>query len=138
MPPKKVPDAAHRRPTRDELEYSFKVRRVEAIGNGLSSFFKWGGLAAIAYCVYLAIDSLSGKTTLADIGLKVMANMTLSKWLAYALGAGGVAYGANERRLRRNAVRRLAPGRLQYEQEHDPQRSSSGLTVAGETNPEEE
>jgi hypothetical protein len=63
--------------------------------------------------------------------------MTISKWLAYAFGGGGLLYGLNERRLRRNAVRRLAPGRVQYEQGLDPGRSSSGLTQTGETSPEE-
>jgi hypothetical protein len=96
-----------------------------------------GSLLGCVYYAYLAIASLAGKETFAKILVSFVANMTISKWLAYAFGGGGVLYGVKERRLRRNTARRLAPGRIQYEEGLDPLRSSSGLTQTGETNPEE-
>jgi hypothetical protein len=63
------------------------------------------------------------------------------KWCALVLIAwcvyGGVSYGWNQRLLRKRAVDRLGPSRLQYERMLDPDRTSSGLTTTGETSPEE-
>jgi hypothetical protein len=126
-----------RRPSPEELRFAFRIRLVERSADVVTALIKWGSLLGCAYCGYRAIASLAGKETFAQILVSFMANMTINKWLAYAFGSGGVLYGLNERRLRRNAVRRLAPGRIQYEQGLDPERSSSGLTQTGETNPEE-
>ena len=103
----------------------------------MTSLIKWGSLLGCVYCGYLTIYSLAGKTTFARILVDFVANMTISRWAAYVFGGGGVLYGVDERRLRRNAVRRLAPSRIQYEQGLDPNRSSSGLTATGETSAEE-
>jgi hypothetical protein len=126
-----------RRPSTEELRFAFRIRLVERSADVITALFKWGALLGCGYWAYGSIAALAGKETFARILVSFMANMTISKWLAYAFGGGGMLYGINERRLRRNAVRRLAPGRIQYEQGLDPGRSSSGLTQTGETSPEE-
>lgn len=126
-----------RRPSPQELQFAFKIRIVERSADVIMAAIKWGSLLGCVYWGYLAIASLAGKETFAKIAVSFMANMTVNKWLAYAFGGGGIVYGLNERRLRRNAVRRLAPGRIHYEQGLDPERSSSGLTQTGDTSPED-
>ena len=134
---KKAQALTGRRPSKEELGFAFKVRLVERFADVLTSAMKWGAIAFGSYCIYLSIDSLAGQDTFAKLGIQFMVNMTVSKWAAYIFGVGGMAYGWNERRLRRNTVVRLGPGRLEYEQRLDPKRSSSGLTMKGETSPEE-
>jgi hypothetical protein len=128
---------APKRPSSQELNFAFKIRLVERFADVITSLFKWGSVAFFSYCMYRSIDSLAGQETFAKIGISFMANMTISKWVAYIFGVGGIAYGWNEKRLRHNTVKRLGPSRLEYEQRLDPNRSSSGLTTRGETSPEE-
>lgn len=99
------------------------------------SAFKWGAVSWIAYCFYLCILALAGKTTLAEIIIRFFANIGVSESLAYVLGGGGLIYGIRERRLRQRTVKRLQPRIQQLEEIIDPKRSSSGLTPLGETDP---
>lgn len=78
------------------------------------------------------IASLAGKTTLAAIGISFLANLTVSKGLAYIFGVGGVSYGLGERYVRRKTVRRTGGRIKELEARIDPKRSSSNLTEAGE------
>lgn len=126
-----------RRPSSAELNFALRVRIVERSGDVINALFKWGAIAYGAYCLYSSIASLAGLDTFARIGVEFAANMTVSKWAAYTFGAGGIAYGVNEKRLRRNTVRRLGPKQVEYEQALDPRRSSSGLTQTGDTSAEE-
>lgn len=106
---------------------------VERAADVLSVTVKYGCILGCMYCVYLAADALAGRDTFADVGVAFMANMDVSRWAAYLFGVGGVAYGVKERRLRTNTIKRLAPGRIEYEERLDPVRSSSGLAAEGNT-----
>jgi hypothetical protein len=136
LPPKSLSHIGSQR-KKKELNYAFRVRLVERSADVLSAAMKWGSISFLAYCLYLSVNSLAGQDTFAKIGIGFMVNMTVSKWVAYVFGLGGTAYGWNERRLRRNTVLRLGPSRLEYERRLDPRRSSSGLTLSGDTSPEE-
>ena len=58
--------------------------------------------------------------------------------LLVVLAFCGVAYGRYQGKLRRDDVQRLSEYKQKYESLKDPRRSSSRLTVRGETRPEDE
>ena len=97
----------------------------------------WVGAVAIAYFLYLSVDSLSGRHTFADIGFAVLADVKISEAIAYVFGAGGVLYGYKYRRLKGDNVERTAERIAELETRLDPDRSSSRLTPRGETRPED-
>jgi hypothetical protein len=72
---------------------------------------------------------------MAQVVISFLGSMTVSKSLAYMFGAGGVLFGAYERRLRKKTLAHLHPRAKELEKLIDPRRSSSTLTNEGETNP---
>jgi hypothetical protein len=42
-------------------------------------FIKWSGLCFIAYCMYASIAVLAGKTTIANVGMNVLADVRVSE-----------------------------------------------------------
>ena len=126
-----------RRPSREELRHdsrNFLVYRATIV---ITSFFRYGMIALVAYFAYLSVDSLSGQETAVQAIVKGLFKARADKWVYYivmVLFCGGWLH---ERRLRKAVIER-EHGRLKlYEQKVDPGRSSSGLTVRGE-NPEED
>jgi hypothetical protein len=113
-----------------------------SISSVVNTAIKYGTFLGIAYCTYLTVDSLAGKTTLANIVLSLLTDMKVSEGVAYAFGAffggGGIAYGEVQRRLRRRVTRDQANRAALRERRIDPNRSSSNLTPSGDTNPEDE
>jgi len=117
-----------------------KFGKWEAIAGISRDFFRWSGLVGLAFFGYKSIEALSGTTTVADIGLslRTFASVKVSQLVAWMFGAGGVAYGLGQRRLRRDTVERLQGRIKRYETLVDPDRSSSSLTPRGETRPEDQ
>ncbi len=116
-----------------ELRILKKTRFAEGTVQVLLSLIRWGAIIAISRYAYLAIDSLSGKNTLADIGVNFLTDIKVSVAIAWGAGVGGMVYGASQRKLRKDTVERLQ-GRVQeLESEIDPSRSSSNLTRRGDT-----
>jgi hypothetical protein len=129
--PAKVAEA---KPTRREQEFQLRERlaKIDGTARVFHSFFKYGALVAVAYFSFLSVETLAGKTTIANVLLDLRTS------LAYVVGAGGLAYGALQRKLRRDTIQR-EHGRLkEYEQKLDPGRSSSQLLPSGATRPEDE
>ena len=100
----------------------------------------WAGLG---FCVYWGAQTLiewAGQATVADLRLALSG----SGWrdvvvlISVLFGAGGLAYGRQRERLRRETVRRFEGLKKARETALDPQRSSSGLTQSGETPDEED
>lgn len=83
------------------------------------------------------VDRVAGTTTFADIGVKIMADIKLPQILAYGFGVGGLGYGINERRLRHKKIEHMGDHIKEIEAALDAKRSSSGLTKAGTTRPED-
>jgi hypothetical protein len=104
-----------------------------AITSVLNTAIMWGALVAIAYIGYLSIVALAGKTTLADIGIKFLANLKISVIVPYAIGVGGIGYGLLQRRLRKKRVEELSAHCSKLEHLLDPKRSSSGISPQGTT-----
>lgn len=124
-----------------QLEAENRLLRDNAQSNAVASVLrdvaKWAALGFIAYCAYLSVASLAGRSTNADIVVNVLSDIRISQALAWLLAAGGISYGRVQRRLKKGTVERLQGRIKELETRVDPKRSSSGLTVRGDTNPED-
>jgi hypothetical protein len=120
-----------------EGKWAFYLRVADNIGGVLKALVQYGSLALIIYWLTGAVESLAGKYTFADIGIKFLAQMSISQSISYAAGAGGVLYGIRERKLRRDKTEYLARRNRELEERLDPRRSSSRLTGRGTTRKED-
>lgn len=110
---------------------------MRQVGGVIREAIRWGAMVLMTYFLYRATECLAGKTTLASIGWKFMADVKVSVAIAWIFGVSGVLYGLAQLRLRRKVVQQLS-GRLStYQRELDPKRSSSLLTSRGETREED-
>ena len=129
----------HHNPTKAELQAENTLLRkhnsATQLANVINNFIRWFGICVIAYFAFRSIDALSGENTTADIGIKLFADVRLSEVFAYLFGGGGVIYGLRQSSLRRNTVERLQGRIKHFEQQHDPNRTSSELTPRGEAHP---
>ncbi len=137
MADKKKSDA--KKPNQQELQLKYRLRnkRIDAAGTIVSTFIKWASLAFVAYCVRDAVVALSGKLTLAQIGVNVLGNVKVSESLELVVSVTAVIYGLGERKLRHTKTEYLAGRLKKYETELDRGRSSSHLTPKGTTRPED-
>lgn len=109
------------------------IRFTDMFGTIGSFAIKWGAIAFIAYQIQLCVTALSGQQTFVSVFANVAGNITVNKWVAYSLGAGGAGYGVLQRRLRKAKVAELG-GRIRFlENKIDPNRTSSGLDADGTT-----
>lgn len=135
---------------------------VNLMGAPAKTVVKWGMPAVLAWvigdAVVKIVRELRGTTTLADIQIKLNAALSVNpeghesafEWplmcdvfLYVAVGAGLVAgvavlYAYRERALREQTVREMGLQITTLEEFFDKQRSSSGLTTAGNTHPKDE
>ena len=125
--------------TAAELRLENKILRqsriVESVTTIVTTGLKCAMLVLIFRYLYLSIDVLAGKTTVASVLLNFLGSLTVSKTLAYLFGGTGVVYGIAERQVRRKTIKRIG-GRIKLlEMMIDPDRSSSGLTDKGDPAP---
>lgn len=117
-----------------------KYTRIEAITSVLNNLIRWGALTGIAFLIYKSIDTLAGRTTLADMGVSVsfFTSIRVSQLLAWGLAVGGMGYGLTQRSLRGRTIERQSGRIIALEAMVDPERTSSRLTTKGKTRPEDE
>ena len=113
------------------------LQRTMVVASVLTTLIKCATLVACCYFVYLSIAALSGKETLANVGIKVLGNVRFSEGVCAILTGGGILYGVGQRQLRHRAVKRIGKVHSELERRFDPGRSSSGLTDSGTTRPED-
>jgi hypothetical protein len=122
--------ARDREPRPDDRDVFYRVRIVEEISKVVRTGLVAGCTAFIFYRCSEMVKALAGRNTLADVGIKILGNITISEGLAYALAAICVGFGVQRGYANRQLSARLS--RLsQLEAEIDPNRSSSHLTVRG-------
>lgn len=120
-----------------ELRVLKRGRSTDGIVLVCLNLIRWGALWGISYNAYLSIESLSGKYTLADIGVNFLSQMDVSITLAWGAGLMAVVYGLKQRKLRKDTIERMQLRVHQLETKIDPNRSSSNLTSRGDTRPED-
>ena len=120
-----------------ELNFLRNQRAITSWASVLNNLIRWFGLVAIAAFAYMSIDALSGKATSSNINVPFLANLRLRNLLPWVLALGAVVYGWRQRDLRKTTVERLQARIRDLERRYDPNRSTSGLTPRGDTNPED-
>lgn len=84
-----------------------------------------------------ALIAFAGVSTEANFAVHLVTKLEADRWFAYVVGALGLGYGWNQRRLRRRNIRRLTHHSAALERRLDPDRTSSDLTPEGKTRSED-
>ena len=136
---------------RDELERcrtALAVERSNARSKVWRAAIQWLALTVIAGFALLAVYALAGKVTLANIdfsaglvgagsvgrtALRVITSYIIAGLLGLAFGVGGIGYGWQQRKLRRDVIKKYYPYIEREQQALDKDRSSSLLMPEGGT-----
>jgi hypothetical protein len=115
------------------------VLRVDLFYRTVRTTIRAGGGCFAAWCLYLSIDSVAGKTTAfqaaLSVGLSLLWDIRLV--LAFSIAGAATLWATAERWLRHRKVE-FMQGRIRdLELRIDPKRSTSGLTTKGRTNPKD-
>jgi hypothetical protein len=117
-----------------ELRYQFRFRMINFATQSVDRMIPAVMVVFVVYFgLYGPVQALAGKKTLADFGVKLLAEAKLSEIIPYVTAAMGWLFGVNAQRLRRNTTERLTNRIRELEQRIDPTRSTSGLTPRGQT-----
>ena len=85
----------------------------------------------------LALQAFAGQSTSVHFETILRAFVDVRVAAAFSLAGGAASWAVVERVLRRRAIRRLHGRVKELELKINPSRPSSGLTVAGKTNPDD-
>ena len=116
-----------------EFEYRRSFQRLELLNTFVQLAIKWGVIAYGFHCAYLMTMTLAGRSTFADIGVRVLGNIKVSNSIVALLAGGGWVYGLGQRQLRRKNIKRIVPAKNALEKLLNPTRTSSYLTDIGTT-----
>jgi hypothetical protein len=120
-------------PPRTLLDNQLSFKRLDTALEICRELFKWCGLVAIAYLGYRSFAVLAGQSTSANIGVRLLGNLTVSRSIIALLAGSGWAYGLAQRSLRRKHIERNVPLKNELEKVIDKSRTSSNLTPRGTT-----
>lgn len=134
---------ASRRGRKMELDAAIEIAKINRDDHVYRDLIKYIFFAFSIGMGYLAIDSLAGQVTVADIKVlgKVAVGDAGPSWgvvLASILfGVSGVLLARKERNLRKDTVERMHKYQELWEKSIDPKRSTSAITSRGDTRPED-
>jgi hypothetical protein len=109
--------------------------RVDRFYRTVRTAIRVGGGCFAAWCLYLSIDSVAGKTTAFSVGLSLLWDIRLV--LAFSIAGPAILWATAERWLRHRKVEYMQGRIRELESKIDPKRSTSGLTTKGRTNPKD-
>lgn len=115
-----------------EYEYLKRYSFGANLTKVLVALIQFGTIGLIFYFLRDMVHDLAGKETTANINVSIF-----DKALSALFGGGGVLYGYKQKKLRKETTEHLQNRIIQLESAIDPNRSSSGLTSVGNTNPED-
>ena len=115
---------------KDEDRRFLLVHAVDKIYSLLALVVKFG---FPSWVIVSVAKELAGKTTLANVAISVFKGYTALVWLL--IPAAAVVWALVERDLRKRKTAYLYRRIKHLEQKLDPNRSSSALMEAGDTNP---
>jgi hypothetical protein len=114
---------------------AIEFHKIDRQAENFIQFWKTVRWVSVALFVYLSIDALAGRTTLAEVAVKFFALTSergVSKWWVAAAGLFCV-WAVLERTLRLRKVSSMSKRMEALEKKIDSNRTSSGLTRTGET-----
>lgn len=124
--------------TKNELEIEkirSRDRRNLYIFKFCSQAFPWLCFTVMAYFAKVSVESLAGKTTLADLGVNAFFGIDYKQVIAYSVAGRCFLLYRSEKRLRKETTERLTNRVTGLELKIDPSRTSSEITPSGDTNP---
>jgi hypothetical protein len=128
-----------RRPShRSSTQVAIWLRLIDRGTQLIALSIKAITILGVAYFETEAIKSLAGQETSVFVEFLTNTPAGLTAMVGTAVGGLGGVYGLWQRNLHRRAIAHFAPRLTRYEQGVDPNRTSTGLTPFGETNPEDE
>jgi hypothetical protein len=116
-------------------EPNIAIRRIDQQFITLRTAIRWGAGLVLAYLALEAIKSLAGVQTSVVVRAALSVVGSVHVVLPYGLAAGCAIWGASERKLRHRNTRYLQDRVIHLERDRDPNRTTSGLTRSGQTNP---
>jgi len=125
-----------------ELEYKLRAQKCDAWLRIALAFIKWSSICIIVWCVKGSLESLAGKSTLANFGIFLIGDLKANKVISHIItglfGLGGIGFGMRERQLKRQAIKQSSNRIVELEKRWDRNRTSSGLRIDGRSRPEDE
>ncbi len=121
----------------EEREARRFEKTMDTFAAVLIRFGKYAAFVLIAYYFYRSVNVLAGKTTDANILVRMFTSIGIADKASYIVGVSGGLYGLFERKFRRDKTEYLQTRIQQLEKKLDPNRSSSRLTKRGTTNPKD-
>jgi len=123
------------KPNEDERALRFMViSKIFDLAKQLINGVIW---VSLAYIGYLAIDSLAGKTTIANIVLKYLTAEESDYGIPWILTCAFAIWAILENKLRKRKTESFQGRIKELEERLDPNRTTSGLLPSGETHPED-
>jgi hypothetical protein len=123
--------------SRQELDHELRARKTDRYAAVAETAVRGGALVAVFGFIYLTANTLAGKVTLAQIGVNLFAQATVSETVAWIFGLCGTLYGLRQQKLRRDTIQTQSGRIIELETRHDPERSSSKLSERGTTHAED-
>jgi hypothetical protein len=127
--------------TAKELEYTYKMRRLQVISTAWQRFIHFCCVAVFCSCFYFSVRELAGKQTSADLVFKAVADLKSNRWMALTLSwmltGGTTGWAVVERRLRKRHIKRVSSEASEMQSFIDAKRRSSNLSKRGDTAPED-
>jgi len=122
--------------SKKELEIENAMLKRYGFGANLTkillALIQYGAAVCVFYFLSDAAKHLAGQNTMASFDVPFMNGV-----LGAIFGGGGVLYGRNQNKLRKDTVEQLQARIRQLETQMDPNRSTSGLTERGDTHLED-
>lgn len=81
---------------------------------------------------------MSGKTTDANIIIKMLGNLKVNQAVMFIMTGGSIVWAIAERKLKKRVIKKLSDRVKKYEIDADKGRTSSRLSDDGSTNPQDE
>jgi len=121
------------KPPRTVLDNQLSFKKLDTVAELGRDLIKWAAVVVLGYWGYRSVAVMAGTITFADIGLRIIGNLTVNKGIITLLTGSGWVYGLAQRSLRRRFVERNAKAKNDLEKVIDPKRTSSNLSSKGTT-----
>lgn len=92
---------------RTALQLLRSAHTADGIAMVVGTLVRWVCGSVMCYFCYLAVGTLAGKTSMADIGIRFLGSLDADVVMSWAVSLGGLAFGLRQSALRRRTVRRL-------------------------------
>lgn len=89
------------------------------------NLIKYGTFAFVFYLVYLSINSLAGKTTVASFIFNILTEIKIENWIFLAFGLIGIIYGIVQKRLKNKKLKKMMKRIDELERIINPDKQSS-------------